>query len=125
MNLTELRSVLVTGAALSRTPGPRVVLARHVVESTDRNGRENLFRFAKMVTRGSGRLYLQLRATRRGATGSDDVPRLDLDRLRSQVTALGGRVVEDIGLDEQEQPLGAQDVRPTPAIRRWVVTWDD
>jgi SAM-dependent methyltransferase len=125
MNLTELRSVLVTGAALSRTPGPRVVLARHVVESTDRNGRENLFRLAKMVTRGSGRLYLQLRATRRGSTGSTDIPRLDLDRLRSQVTALGGRVVEDIGLDAQEQPLGAQDVRPTPAIRRWVITWDD
>lgn len=125
MNLTELRSVLVTGAALSRTPGPRVVLARHVVETTDRNGRENLLRFAKMVTRGSGRLYLQLRATGRGATGSSDVPRLDLDRLRSQVTSLGGRVVEDLGLDAQEQPLGAQDVRPTPAIRRWVVTWDD
>jgi hypothetical protein len=125
MNLTELRSVLVTGAALSRAPGPRVVLARHVVEATDRNGRENLFRLAKMVTRGSGRLYLQLRATRRGATGSVDVPRLDLDRLRSQVTALGGRVVEDIGLDAQEQPIEARDDRPTPAIRRWVVTWDD
>ncbi len=125
MNLTELRSVLVTGAALSRTPGPRVVLARHVVEATDRNGRENLFRFAKMVTRGSGRLYLQLRATRRGGTGSVDVPRLDLDRLRSQVTALGGRVVEDIGLDAQEQPVEAPDDRPTPAIRRWVVTWDE
>jgi hypothetical protein len=125
MNLTELRSVLVTAAALSRRPGPRVVLARHVVESTDRNGRENLFRLAKMVTRGSGRLYLQLRATRRGATGSSDVPRLDLDRLRSQITALGGRVVEDIGLDAQEQPLGADDPRATPAIRRWVVTWDD
>ena len=99
INLTELRSVLVTGAPLSRTPGPRVVMARHVLESTDRNGRENLFRLAKMVTRGSGRLYLQLRATRRGATGSPDVPRLDLDRLRSQVTALGGRILEDVGLD--------------------------
>jgi hypothetical protein len=125
MNLTELRSVLATGAVLSRTPGPRVVLARHVLESTDRNGRENLFRLSKMVTRGSGNLYLQLRATRRGATGSNDVPRLDLDRLRSQVTGLGGRVVEDIALDAQEQPLGAQGVRPTAAIRRWVVTWDD
>jgi hypothetical protein len=125
MNLTELRSVLATGAAFSRAPGPRVVLARHVVEATDRHGRENLLRFSKMVTRGSGRLYLQLRATRRGGTGSADVPRLDLDRLRSQVVALGGGVVEDIGLDAQEQPLGAQDVRPAPAIRRWVVTWDD
>jgi hypothetical protein len=125
LNLTELRSVLATGAVLSRTPGPRVVLARHVLESTDRNGRENLFRLAKMVTRGSGRLYLQLRATRRGATGSADVPRLDLDRLGSQVTALGGRVVEDLALDAREQPLGADDVGTTAAIRRWVVTWDD
>jgi SAM-dependent methyltransferase len=124
MNLTELRSVLATGTALCRAPGPRVMLARHVVEATDRTGRENLFRLAKMVTRGSGRLYLQLRATRRGATGSDDVPRLDLDRLRDQVEALGGRIVEDVGLDEHEQPLGVQHVRPAPAIRRWVVTWD-
>jgi hypothetical protein len=125
MNLTELRSVLATGALLSRTPGPRVMLARHVVESTDRNGRENLFRLAKMVTRGSGRLYLQLRATRRGSTGSADVPRLDLDRLRAQITALGGRLEEDIGLDAQEQPLGAQDMDATPAIRRWVIRWDE
>jgi SAM-dependent methyltransferase len=122
MNLTELRSVLVTGAVLSRAPGPRVVLARHVAEATDRNGRENLLRLAKMITRGSGRLYLQFRVTHRGG---GDVPRLDLERFRSQVTSLGGRVVEDIGLDAQEQPLGAQDVQPTPAIRRWVVTWDD
>jgi hypothetical protein len=101
------------------------MLARHVLEATDRTGRENLFRLAKMVTRGSGRLYLQLRATRPGATGSADVPRLDLDRLRAQVAVLGGKVVEDHGLDAREQPLGAHDVRPTPAIRRWVVTWDD
>ena len=123
LNLTELRSVLVTGAQLSRTPGPRVALARHVLEATDRTGRENLFRLAKMVTRGSGRLYLQLRATRRDTAGSD-VPRLDLDRLREQVAALGGTVLEDVGLDGQEQPIGAPDVRSAPAIRRWVVTWD-
>ena len=29
-NLTEVRSTLVTGALLSRSPGPTVVLARHV-----------------------------------------------------------------------------------------------
>lgn len=124
LNLTELRSVLVTGAELSRTPGPRVALARHVLEATDRTGRDNLLRLGKMVTRGSGRLYLQLRATRRGATGSDDVPRLDLERLRGQVEALKGTVLEDVALDQQEQPVGAQDVRPAPAIRRWVVSWD-
>jgi hypothetical protein len=124
LNLTELRSVLVTGAVLSRTPGPRVALARHVLEATDRTGRENLLRLAKMVTRGSGRLYLQLRATRRGPAGSEPVPRLDLDRLRDQVTALGGAVLEEVVVDEQEQPIGAQDVLSTPAIRRWVVTWD-
>jgi len=125
MNLTELRSVLVTGATLSRAPGPRVVLARHVVEATDRNGRENLFRLAKMVTRGSGRFYLQLRGTRRGATGSSDIPRLDLDRLRAQLAARGGRVVEELGLDSQEHRLAGQELRPSPRIHRWVVTWDD
>ncbi len=125
MNLGELRSVLVTGAVLSRAPGPRVVLARHVVEATDRSGRDNLFRFARMVTRGSGRLYLQLRATRRGDRGGTDVPRLDLDRLRAQVIALGGRVTEDIALDAREEPLRPGPRSGRPAIHRWVVTWDD
>jgi SAM-dependent methyltransferase len=122
MNLDELRSVLVMGATLARRPGPRVVLARHVLEATDGVGRENLLRLAKMVTRDSGRLYLQMR-------GSDPesrragLPPLALDRLRAQVEGLGGRVLEEHDLDQHEQPVAGPSATPAP-FSRWVVSWD-
>jgi SAM-dependent methyltransferase len=122
MNLDELRSVLVMGAILSRRPGPRVVLARHVLEATDAVGRENLLRLAKMVTRGSGRLYLQTRASDPEARRAG-LPPLATDRFLAQVEALGGAVVGRHDLDQHEQPLaGPAATRPT--FSRWVVTWD-
>jgi hypothetical protein len=131
LNLTELRSVLLTGAELSRMPGPRVVLARRVAEATDRTGRENLLRLAKMVTRDSGRLYLQLRATRSSKSASADVPGLDLERLLAQVETLGGVVVEDVELERDEHPadeeasgLGGVTGHMAGTIRIWVVRWE-
>jgi SAM-dependent methyltransferase len=122
MNLDELRSVLVMGATLSRRPGPRVVLARHVLEATDAMGRENLLRLAKMVTRGSGRLYLQTRTSDPDARRAG-LPPLATDRFLSQVQALGGAVAERHDLDQHEQPVaGPAAARPT--FSRWVVTWD-
>jgi len=122
MNLDELRSVLVMGATLSRRPGPRVVLARHVLEATDAVGRENLLRLAKMVTRGSGRLYLQVRSSDPEARRAG-LPPLALDRFRVQVEDLGGAVLEQHDLDQHEQPVaGSSAARPT--FSRWVVTWD-
>jgi hypothetical protein len=122
MNLDELRSVLLMGAVLSRKPGPRIVLARHVLEATDALGRENLLRLAKMVTRGSGRLYLQMRASGSGSR-RDGLPPLVLERFRTQVAALGGDVIEEHDLDEHEQPVAGPSAAPT-SISRWVVTWD-
>ncbi len=61
-NLLELRQVLGWGARLAhRGPGSgdRVVLARHVADATDPTGRRHLWRFAQMVLRGGGRLYLE------------------------------------------------------------------
>jgi SAM-dependent methyltransferase len=121
MNLDELRSVLVMGATLSRKPGPRIVLARHVLEATDTLGRDNLLRLAKMVTRGSGRLYLQMRSSDPESRRAG-LPPLALARFRAQVESLGGTVLEEQGLDEHEQPVaGAADATP---FSRWVVTWD-
>jgi SAM-dependent methyltransferase len=121
MNLDELRSVLVMGATLSRRPGPRIVLARHVPEATDRVGRENLVRLAKMVTRGSGRLYLQMRTSDPLARRAG-LPPLALEDFRSQVESLGGIVIEEHALDQHERPVAGREA-PAP-ISRWVVTWD-
>jgi hypothetical protein len=122
MNLDELRSVLVMGATLSRKPGPRVVLARHVLEATDETGRENLLRLAKMVTRGSGRLYLQMRSSDPESRRAG-LPPLALGRFRAQVEGLGGTVLAEQDLDQHEQPVAGPTSAPTP-FSRWVVTWD-
>ena len=57
LNLTDFRSVLSEGARLVREPGERVILARHVLDATNRTGREGLLRFASLALRGGGTLY--------------------------------------------------------------------
>lgn len=59
LNLTEWRSVYAEGARLARQPGPRVVLARHVVDATSAVGRESLARLCSMALRDGGRLLAE------------------------------------------------------------------
>ncbi|WP_121255288.1 methyltransferase domain-containing protein [Nocardioides ferulae] len=134
-NLTELRSVLVAGALLSRRPGPRVVLARHVADATNEHGRENLIRLARMVTRGSGRLYLQV--TSGPADGPADGPGaaagelgvhpIDLERFEAQVARLGGRVVERVEVGAGAAPTtdaGSRRAQTHPQTSRLVIEWN-
>lgn len=127
-NLSELRSVLVTGAQLAREPGPRVMLARHVADATDRAGRENLLRLARMVVRDSGRLYLQVQTARTPTSRRVGISPLDLDRLIEQVHATGGSVLERYDLDERAD--GADDTdEPAssstgPTMSRLVIAWN-
>lgn len=60
-NLLELRDVLPAGAELARVQGPRLLLARHLVDTLDRPARLNLWRLARMALagEGGGRLYLE------------------------------------------------------------------
>ena len=126
-NLSELRSVLVTGAELARRPGPRAVLARHVADATDRQGRDHLLRLAEMVCRepagGSGRLYLQVQSRGTAASRRLGVTPLDVDRLIELIDRRGGRVEHRVDLDQEAET----DVRPPPptrpALSRLVVTW--
>lgn len=123
-NLDELRSVLVTGALLSREPGPHVITARHLADNTDDTGRANLLRLSRMLARDSGRLYLEVRLRRlqsKGRGGSrGEHP--GLAALLDQVAETGGvveeheRVVHDLD-DEPDRPN-----RP-PALSRMVITW--
>lgn len=57
LNLTEWRSVFAEGARLARLPGPRVVMAKHVVDATSTVGRESLGRLCAMALRDGGRLF--------------------------------------------------------------------
>jgi hypothetical protein len=57
LNLQEWRSVFGEGARVAHLPGPRTVLANHLLEATTKFGRDSLARFASMALRDGGRLY--------------------------------------------------------------------
>ena len=63
-NLLELRDVLPAGATLSRRPGPRLLMARHLVDTLGPEARAHLWRLARMTLagEGGGRLYLEFLA---------------------------------------------------------------
>ncbi len=64
LNLLEMRSVLSAGALVAARPGPRVVMARHLVDAIDARARENLWRVVSMALRDGGSLYLEFLARR-------------------------------------------------------------
>jgi hypothetical protein len=141
-NFNELRSTLVAGAALARTPGPRVAMARHVADGLDRTGREQLWRLAEMVVRDSGRLYLQvLRAdpasrhagapTSEGAEDQREDRRragsapLDVDALVAEIEERRGRVLarSDVVESAADGPHGTDPAEQSREVSRLVVTW--
>ena len=63
-NLLELRDVLPAGAELARRPGPRLLMARHLVDTLGLDARQHLWRLARMALAGEdgGRLYLEFLA---------------------------------------------------------------
>lgn len=63
-NLLELRDVLPAGADLARRPGPRLLTARHLVDTLDPAARQHLYRLARMALagEGGGRLHLEFLA---------------------------------------------------------------
>ena len=131
-NLNELRSVLATGAELARRPGPRVMMARHVVDALDTPGREHFLRLARMVCRDSGRLYLQVQRASAGTpadvapAGRDNLVPMDVDALVSQVEASGGRVErrEEFVESRRDSPQGGTPRKHEQReVARLVVTW--
>jgi hypothetical protein len=127
-NLSELRSVLVTGTQLAREPGPRVILARHLADATDRAGRDHLLRLSRMLTRDSGRLYLQVQTARTPTSRRVGVTPLDLDRLIEQVHATRGTVLERYDLDERADATDDTDDQAPPStgptMSRLVISWN-
>ena len=114
LNLDEWRSVLAEGARMSRVEGPKVMLARHVADATNRFGRESLARFASMSLRGGGRLLLDV------WTGGGQVPdRLHpvaLDRVARSLSEQGARI-----LVTRERPArpGSQRSRRGRLVAQW------
>ncbi|WP_193604553.1 class I SAM-dependent methyltransferase [Nocardioides dongkuii] len=116
LSLTELRSVLGEGALMSRRPGPKALLARHLLDATTRFGRRNLVRFASMTLRGGGRLYAEF-WTGQGEGGFGLRP-VALDEVVELVESYGGTIVSA----EELLNDGASAAAPT-SIGRVIAEW--
>jgi hypothetical protein len=123
MNLGELRSVLSAGTWLAREAGPRTVLAHHLADATDRRGRDNLLRLARMVTRSSGKLYLQAYVAQTDHSARLGLHPVDRDQLSELVVSTGGRVEQVSVLGEREAGMGEAPPGADPVICRMVVSW--
>jgi SAM-dependent methyltransferase len=107
MNLLELRHAMAWGARLARLAGPRVLMARHLIDATSPRGRQNLWRLSAMALAGGGRLYVEF-VTGDGDGSLDDslLHPLDPDEVAAEVAEFGGRVmvVDDIQSEWTGQP---------------------
>lgn len=73
VNLLSLRSTLAEGARLAHTPGARVVVARHLLDATVRDGRVGAWRLCEMALRDGGRLYLEFLAGEPGSRNEEQL----------------------------------------------------
>jgi len=126
LNLLEMRSVLSTGAMLARGPAPRILLARHLVDSLDRSGRRNLYRLADMVLRQGGELHLEF-LVRRGTdrfAARHRVERRRPNRIAAELRRSGATIrARSILLASPPVSSAEADVVPS-RICRMVVSWD-
>ena len=119
-NLLELRDVLPAGATLSRRPGPRLLMARHLVDTLGDEGRSHLWRLARMTLagEGGGRLYLEFLAR----FGDDGYARdLHVKRRRprlviAELEAAGATIVHRETIRVSDSPQAAK-------VCRLVVEW--
>ena len=126
MNLLEMRHVLGYGARLAHKPGPHVIVARHVADAMPLRGRMNLWRFASMLGRAGGRLYLEFLTE----AHEDDawvrrhlLTPLDADNVTEMLRDVGGSVM--LQQDIHVGPGGKNSDGPAAERRgsRMVVEW--
>lgn len=113
LNLTEWRSTFAEIARISRVPGPKAILARHVFDATNKVGRDALARFASVALRGGGRLYADVWTG--GGEPAFGIHPLTLERLVEVVESHGGSVISTV---EYEAGAG----RPR-SVARLVAEW--
>ncbi len=127
MNLYDLRDVLTRAALVARHRGGRqAVYARGLLETLDRDGLDNFWRFTAMVLRGGGRAFLEGQALSRAdcaewrAThGGGRMHPVDPRVVEGEAVRAGGRVVLREGfLDAGSAVRGG-----APAGWRMIVEW--
>jgi hypothetical protein len=108
LNLNERRSVLVTGAELSRTPEPVNLYARQLLGCLDAEATDLLWVLCSMALRRGGSLFLEFSALRGPELSpSKLVERLDVDSVVAGISARGGIIDEVVvgpGVDYLDRP---------------------
>jgi SAM-dependent methyltransferase len=122
-NLLELRSFFGTAALVGAEHGPRVVLARHLIDGVGPLARRRAFQMARVLLQDGGRLYLQfvVRVGDDGYAGSVRARRRAPKVVGRELRRLGATIVE-----REFTPVpnsGATGGRPTK-ICRMVATWE-
>ncbi|HEU5038824.1 MAG TPA: LicD family protein [Nocardioides sp.] len=122
-NFLEVRSAVATGGLVGIDPGPRVVLARHLVDNVDRRARRNAWRSARMMLHDGGRLYVEFLVQR----GDGVLARRERARIRKpamvarELRAAGARIVER---ETVKIPRAGRSGGSPTKICRMVATWE-
>jgi hypothetical protein len=123
VNLLSLRSVLAEGARLAHAPGPRVVVARHVVDATVAPGRSGAWRLCEMALRDGGRHYLEFwvgegRRLREGQL----LAAVPADVVAAELEQRGAVIVhrEETTVQAASEDSGRTVER---TVARWVAQW--
>jgi hypothetical protein len=120
MNLNSLRSWMGAGARLAHSSGPRVLVARHLVDSQSDPARKATWRLAEMALRGTGgRLYLEfVSGPLGGPQGRELLTPISAEDVEAELTRHGAVIVarEEI---EEKVPNG----EPGRPMTRMVAEW--
>lgn len=127
VNLAELRCAVAWGARFAREDGPRVIMARHFVDSTGRRARDGMWRLASMSLRGGGRLYLDFLANEepRPVERENLIAEVAPSTIAEDAEAYGGSVVHREWIDPipfERPPLTPDWDGPVRSCRM-VVEW--
>ena len=122
-NLLELRQSLAVAAIVARRPGPRVVVARHLVDTIKAPARRSLWRVARMMTasepgRSGGRLHLEFLVRRGddGYAGRHRVRRRKAAMIVGELEASGATVLH-------REMVPVSEARDASIVCRLVVEW--
>ncbi|WP_028659706.1 hypothetical protein [Nocardioides insulae] len=113
-NLLEVRHVVAAIGYAAALPGPRVMLARHLLEVVPRAARANLYRMARtLLTEPGDRMHLEFLTEE----GSDDYARyrhldtLDPATVRAELARAGARVVHEAQAPVSDSPGASRTCR--------------
>jgi hypothetical protein len=97
LNLNSLRSSLAEGVRLAHTPGPKVVLARHLIDAQSTAARRETWRVCEMGLGEGDRLYLEFvegaPAPRPGGVGGTLLVPLRRDEVVAELESHGAVIV--------------------------------